>query len=96
MDTPVMMSALVRGMLFTAIYSPRARRFMLEKPMAAAVPTTVAMSVASTETRRVVCSASSTVRLFSSSAYQSRVKPPQTALDLESLKEKTISTKIGA
>ena len=29
-------------------------------------------------------------------AYQSRVKPPHTALDLESLKEKTISTKMGA
>ena len=69
---------------------------MLEKPMAAAVPTTVAMSVARMETSSVVCRAVSTVRFPSSSRYQSRVKPPQTALDLESLKEKTISTKMGA
>ena len=96
METPVIMSALVRGILFTARYIPLARRFMLEKPMAAAVPTTVAMAVARTDTSRVVRRASSTVLLCSSSRYQSRVNPPQTALDLESLKEKTIRTKMGA
>ena len=96
MDTPVMISALVRGMLFTVRHAVRARRRMEEKPMAAAVPATVAMSVARMETSRVVCRASSTVRFSRSWAYQSRVKPPHTALDLESLNEKTISTKMGA
>ena len=96
MDTPVMMSALVMGMLLTVRHAFRGRRFMLEKPMAAAVPATVAMAVARTDTSSVVCRASSTVRLFSSCTYQSRVKPPQTALDLESLKEKTMRTKMGA
>ena len=69
---------------------------MEEKPMAAAVPAMVAMTVARMDTSSVVWRASSTVRFSSSWAYQSRVKPPHTALDLESLKEKTMSTKMGA
>ena len=95
-DTPVMMSALVRGMLFTARQTERVRPRRLKKPMAAAVPATVAMRVASTDTSRVVWRASSTVRFWKSSTYQSRVKPPHTALLLESLKEKAMSTKMGA
>ena len=54
MDTPVMMSALVRGMLFTVNRKFLLRRRILEKPMAAAVPATVAISVARTDTRMVV------------------------------------------
>ena len=40
MDTPVMMSALVRGMLFTVRQMPRKRLPRFRKPMAAAVPAT--------------------------------------------------------
>ena len=54
MDTPVIMSALVRGMLFTAISAWRLRRFMAAKPMEAAVPATMAISDASTLTSSVV------------------------------------------
>ena len=96
MDTPVMMSALVMGMLLTVRQAFRGRRFMLEKPMAAAVPTTVATAVARADTKRVVRRDWSTVRLFISWTYQSRVKPPHTALDLELLKEKAMSTRMGA
>ena len=91
-----MMSALVRGMLFTVRHAVRARRRMEEKPRAAAVPAMVAMTVARMDTSSVVWRASSTVLFWNSSRYQSRVTPPHTALDLESLKEKTISTKMGA
>ena len=96
MDTPVMMSALVRGILFTVMHTWRVRRFRLRKPMAAAVPMTVEMTAASTDTARVTHSASRMVLFWKSWTYQFRVKPVHTALDLAALKEKTTSTRMGA
>ena len=75
-----MMSALVRGMLLMVIQTVRALRFMLAKPMEAAVPATVAMAAERTDTSRVVWRASSTYLSWNSSAYHWREKPPQTAL----------------
>ncbi len=94
--TPVTISALVMGMLLTVISGLRIRFFMLKKPTAARAPTTVAMAVASRETRRVGPMALVISLSRNSSTYQSRVKPCQTVRLLESLNEKTISTKIGA
>ena len=88
--TPVTMSALVMGMLLTVISGPRHRFFILKKPIAAMVPAPVA------ETRRVDDRALMICRSRTSSPYHRRVKPCQTVRLLESLKEKTISTKIGA
>ena len=53
-DTPVTMSAFIMGMLFTVSKASRRRRPRLYSPMAAKVPATVEMAVASKETRRVV------------------------------------------
>ena len=65
--TPVMMSALVMGMLLMVISRCRGRRFMAWKPMAAAVPRTVAISAASTDTVRVVLNAESISSSWNSS-----------------------------
>ena len=54
MDTPVTMSALTMGMLFTVSRASRRLRPRLYSPMAAKVPAAVAMAVASRETSRVV------------------------------------------
>ena len=52
--TPVTMSAFIMGMLLTVIRASRLRRPRLYRPMAAKVPATVAMRVASRETSRVI------------------------------------------
>ena len=52
--TPVTMSAFIIGMLFTAISVSRGLRRMAKKPMAANVPASVAMIVASRDTSSVV------------------------------------------
>ena len=64
-------------------------------PMAANVPMTVAKTEAVSVIQSVVANASMIVSFFSISAYQWVVKPPQTTLDLESLKERTIKTRMG-
>ena len=74
----------------------RALRFMLAKPMEAAVPATVAMAAERMDTSRVVWRASSTYLSWNSSAYHWREKPPQTELLWEALKEKATSTRMGA
>ena len=94
--TPVTMSALVMGMLLTVSSGLRQRFFMLKKPTAAMVPAAVAITVESRETSRVADRALMICRSCTSSTYQRRVKPCQTVRLLESLKEKTMSTKIGA
>ena len=90
------MSALVMGMLLTVIRGRRQRFFMWNRPTAAMVPAAVAITVASRDTSRVVHSALVMARSRTSSSYQRRVKPCHTVRLLESLKEKTISTKMGA
>ena len=90
------MSALVMGMLLTVSSGLRQRFFMLKKPTAAMVPAAVAITVESRETSRVADRALMICRSCTSSTYQRRVKPCQTVRLLESLKEKTMSTKIGA
>ena len=90
------MSALVIGMLLTASRGLLHRFFILKKPTAAMVPAAVAMTVASRDTSRVVDRAFMICRSWRSSTYQRRVKPFQTVRLWESLKEKTISTKMGA
>ena len=54
MDTPVTISAFMTGMLLTVIRGLRHLRRMLERPMAAKVPATVAMTVESRDTSSVV------------------------------------------
>ena len=93
---PVTMSALVMGMLLRVMMGLRQRFFMLKSPTAVRVPTTVAMTVASRDTSRVVESALMMELSRKSSAYQLKVKPFQTVRLLESLKEKTMRTKMGA
>ena len=91
-----MMSALVMGMLLMLIKIVRGRRFMEKKPMAASVPNTVEISVASTAIASVTPKALMIASLCRRSAYQCSVKPDQTARFLESLNEKITSTRIGA
>ena len=64
--------------------------------MAAKVPATVAMMVASRDTSRVVYTLCMISRLRKSFVYQWREKPFQTMLLLPELKEKTISSTMGA
>ena len=64
--------------------------------MAAAVPAMVAMTAASTETSRVVYRAFMMRSFWNSSAYQCREKPCHTVRLFSALKEKTMSTKMGA
>ena len=64
--------------------------------MAAKVPAKVAMAVASRETSSVVYTLRMMRRLWNRDLYQSREKPVQTVLLLPLLKEKTISSRIGA
>ena len=64
--------------------------------MAAKVPATVAMTVASRETSRVVYTLCMMSRLRNSLVYHAREKPFQTMLLLPALKEKTISSTMGA
>ena len=87
-ETPVMMSALVMGMLLMVMSRLRGRRFMEKKPMAAAVPRMVAMTEASTDTVSVVLKADRISSSWNSSVYQWKEKPDQTVRLLESLKEK--------
>ena len=102
MDTPVMISALVRGMLLTVRQMLRNRRRRLRNPMAAAVPMTVEITAARAETASVTASALRIMSFWKSCRraqicrYQSRVKPAHTALLLEALKEKTTRTRMGA
>ena len=96
MDTPVMMSALVRGMLFTVRQMPRKRLPRFRKPMAAAVPATVEMTAARADTARVVARALRMRVLWNSWVYQVREKPPHTVRELASLKEKTMRMRMGA
>ena len=90
------MSAFIIGMLFTAISVSRGLRRMAKKPMAANVPASVAMIVASRDTSRVVYTLCMMIRLRKSFVYQWREKPFQTMLLLPALKEKTISRTMGA
>ena len=64
--------------------------------MAAAVPRMVAMTAASTDRMMVVRNAPSRRVLWNSSAYQLREKPPHTRLLLVALKEKMMSSTMGA
>ena len=95
MDTPVMMSALVRGMLLMVVTTVRLRRRKLVKPMAAAVPMMVEITAARMETASVTHRASRIMEFWNNSLYQSRVKPDHTDRLLDALKENTMSTKMG-
>ena len=64
--------------------------------MAAAVPATVAMTAASTETSTVVWRASMICEFWNRRTYHWREKPPQVVRLLRALKENAISTKMGA
>ena len=64
--------------------------------MEAKVPATVAMAADSRATKRVVYREFMIWLSWNSSAYHFRVKPCHTVRLLELLKEKTISTKMGA
>ena len=64
--------------------------------MAAAVPRMVAMTAASTERIRVVRRAPSRRAFWNSSSYHWREKPPHTRLLRSALKEKTMSSTMGA
>ena len=65
-------------------------------PMAAAVPSSVAKTVATTATESVTHRACSMSLRSARRMYQSSVKPPHLARDLEALKERTIITAMGA
>ena len=73
-------------------------RFMLLIPMAATVPRTVDTAAETTAISRVLRRASKISLSSNSFLYQRREKPPHTArLPVSvSLKEKTMSTKMGA
>ena len=69
---------------------------MLRMPMAASVPSTVATTDEITATSRVFMSDWMIIWLWKSFSYQAKVKPVHAPRDLDWLKEKTMSTRIGA
>ena len=68
--------------------------FILSRPMAASVPSTVAMTEETMGTTSITKKDCMMTR--NNSSYQRRVKPVQVFLLLLSLKEKIISTAMGA
>ena len=94
-EMPVTMSASSIGMLFKPIIRLRPVGFIALMPMAAAVPSTVAISADRKAISKVLCKACMMVAFEKSSPYHLRVKPPQRVLDLLSLKESTIIVKMG-
>ncbi len=70
--------------------------FILSRPMAASVPSTVAMTEETMATTSITKKDCMMTRSWSNSSYQRRVKPVQVFLLLLSLKEKIINTAMGA
>ena len=64
--------------------------------MAASVPSSVATTEEITAITRVLTSDCKITSLWTSWRYQSSVKPVQAPRDLDWLKEKTMSTRMGA
>jgi hypothetical protein len=96
MDTPVIISALVMGMLLTERITFLLFLPIFIRPKAVKVPNTVAMAAASTDTIMVVPKALIMEESWNSSTYHFREKPVQLARLLDSLNENAMSTKMGA
>ena len=92
---PVTMSAFSIGMLLNPRRTFCVRGFMAAIPSTASVPTMVAIRAASMAMEKVFTMAPIMSLLWNSSAYQCRLKPPHTDIDLTSLNESTISVSIG-
>ena len=95
-DTPVTRSGLMTGILVAAMTRLRLRRFMELMPMAAVTPRTVAHREDRKAMDRVTLRASMMFLSLSRAAYQSSVNPVQLPMVRDSLKEYTISTRMGA
>ena len=97
-DTPVTISGFTMGKFVMFIMIRLGRRFMPLIPMAAAVPSAVDTTAATTAISRVLRRASRISLSSNSFLYQRRENPPHTArLPVSvSLKENTMSTRIGA
>ena len=97
-ETPVTISGFTMGKLVMFIMTRFGSRFMEFMPMAAMVPSTVEAMAAATAIISVFLRASIISRSSKSFSYQRRENPLNTvrlAVSV-SLKEKTISTKMGA
>lgn len=95
-EIPVTISAFIIGMLVTPMITERS---FDDKPIIAMhvkVPIIVEKIVASTAMASVLKSALATASSEKRLIYQSNVNPPQRALDLLELKDKTMSVTIGA
>ena len=97
-ETPVTISGFTMGKLVIFIMMRLGNRFMPLIPMAATVPRTVDTAAETTAISSVLRRASMISRSSNSFRYQRRENPPHTTrLPVSvSLKENTISTKIGA
>ena len=84
------------GMLLIPIQMDLGSFFMLLMPMAAAVPSTVAIRADNRAMSRVLYRASIMAVLSNICPYHRRVKSPQWERDLELLKDNTIMTAMGA
>jgi hypothetical protein len=95
-DIPVTRSGLTLGIYVTCMIIPLKRFFMDCNPRQVKVAINVDISADNKATIKVTLSALKISEFSKSFRYQSNVKPPQTALDLASLKEKIIKTITGA
>ena len=86
-DIPITISAFSIGMYATVSVKLYAFRFMLLRPIAAAVPMIVEINAASRPHTSVVPSADMIALSWSIFAYQSNVKPVHTPLLFDSLNE---------
>ena len=96
MATPVTISALSMGMFVMDITREYSFFRIASIPIQASNPMTVAIKAEPNARIKVLRREVIMVVLEKISAYQFNVNPPQTTLDLELLKDETISTIMGA
>jgi len=95
-EIPITISALSMGILVSPIKTVRDFFFIPCMPMAARVPSMVAIRAESRAMISVVYRAFMIWLFWKSDLYQSMVNPPHFALVLEALKDRTMSVTIGA
>ena len=82
-----MISGIIMGIMATLSKAPLVRKLREAVPTAARVPITAAPATDMTATSRLLSSGSVYSDEEKREIYQSSVKPPQAAVDLEALKE---------
>ena len=95
-EIPVTISAFSIGIFVTAVNIILGVFFIAFMAMDAMVPIITAMKADKNAIINVVYNALRISSFWNNSLYQSKVKPPHFALDLEELKDNTTKVKIGA